>query len=67
MLVGENNWVKIADFGMARPLDAQGQYTIKEKGVFPFKWMSVEALRDRVFSEKSDVWAFGTVRTALFE
>uniref|UniRef100_A0A1I7XSX4 Protein kinase domain-containing protein n=1 Tax=Heterorhabditis bacteriophora TaxID=37862 RepID=A0A1I7XSX4_HETBA len=57
ILVGENKQLKISDFGMSRP----GVYVKMSKGVIPLRWLSPEAIRDNVYSTKSDVWAYGIV------
>ncbi|XP_033337466.2 vascular endothelial growth factor receptor 3 isoform X1 [Megalopta genalis] len=61
ILVGADNTLKISDFGLSR----SGIYVIRScKGKthhLPIRWMSPEALRDRSFSSKSDVWSFGVV------
>lgn len=57
ILVGENNIVKVADFGLARILDTEEYNT---KGArFPIKWTAPEAALRHKFSVKSDVWSFG--------
>lgn len=65
ILVGENNTVKVADFGLARILegglgpDDSDVYTAKEDTKFPIKWTAPEAAFQRRFSTKSDVWSYG--------
>uniref|UniRef100_A0AC34QPU0 Tyrosine-protein kinase n=1 Tax=Panagrolaimus sp. JU765 TaxID=591449 RepID=A0AC34QPU0_9BILA len=57
-LVGENNVVKIADFGLARFM-RDDTYTAKVGAKFPIKWTSPEGLAYNTFSTKSDVWSYG--------
>lgn len=55
------NDIQISDFGLSR----NGVYVIKNSEGktchLPIRWMSPEALRDRAFSAKSDVWSFGVL------
>ncbi|XP_070575740.1 fibroblast growth factor receptor 2-like [Ptychodera flava] len=61
ILVDDTYVVKIADFGLARDLHYENYYKKNSHGRVPIKWMSPEALFDRVYTTKSDVWSFGVV------
>jgi len=64
VLVGENNIVKIADFGLAR-LIKEDEYEARVGARFPIKWTAPEAANYSKFSIKSDVWSFGICLTEL--
>ncbi|ENN82671.1 hypothetical protein YQE_00955, partial [Dendroctonus ponderosae] len=57
-LVGTENIVKVADFGLARYV-LDDQYTSSGGSKFPIKWAPPEVLNYTRFSSKSDVWAYG--------
>ena len=58
VLVGENDIVKIADFGLSRCID-DGIYVAHVGAKFPIKWTAPEACNFNQFTTKSDVWSFG--------
>lgn len=64
ILVGDNNQVKIADFGLAR-LIKEDEYEARAGARFPIKWTAPEAANYSRFSIKSDVWSFGILLTEL--
>ncbi|KAF7232584.1 hypothetical protein EG68_10189 [Paragonimus skrjabini miyazakii] len=62
ILVGENNGIKIADFGLARVVeDHYSTYMAHKSTKFPIKWTAPEAALMGRFTIKSDVWSFGIV------
>ncbi|XP_071836506.1 tyrosine-protein kinase yes-like [Apostichopus japonicus] len=65
VLVGENNMVKVADFGLARVVSDQFHQT-KEDSPFPIRWTAPEAICKQQFSIKSDVWSFGILLFEVF-
>ena len=64
-LVGNNFSVKLADFGMSRNLYESHYYQMQGKTALPIRWMATECFYG-LFTEKSDVWAFGVTMWELF-
>ncbi|XP_048863169.1 tyrosine-protein kinase Mer [Brienomyrus brachyistius] len=51
--------VSVADFGLSKKIYSGDYYRQGRIAKMPVKWIAVESLADRVFTVKSDVWAFG--------
>ncbi|XP_008054947.1 tyrosine-protein kinase Fer isoform X2 [Carlito syrichta] len=64
-LVGENNVLKISDFGMSRQEDS-GVYSSSGLKQIPIKWTAPEALNYGRYSSESDVWSFGILLWETF-
>ena len=59
VLVQTPHCVKITDFGLAKLLDINEEQYKAAGGKMPIKWLALECIQHRVFTHKSDVWAFG--------
>ncbi|KAM9253667.1 tyrosine-protein kinase Fer isoform 2-T6 [Dugong dugon] len=64
-LVGENNLLKISDFGMSRQEDG-GVYSSSGLKQIPIKWTAPEALNYGRYSSESDAWSFGILLWETF-
>lgn len=51
--------VKITDFGLTKLLDINEEEYKADGGKMPIKWLALECIQHRIFTHKSDVWAFG--------
>ncbi|XP_019866868.2 epidermal growth factor receptor isoform X2 [Aethina tumida] len=59
VLVQSPACVKITDFGLAKLLDINEEEYKAAGGKMPIKWLALECIQHRIFTHKSDVWAFG--------
>lgn len=65
ILVSSDLTPKVSDFGFSRVVGESGVgKTTTDVG--PIRWMAPEALLERTFSEKSDVWAYGCLLIEIF-
>ncbi|XP_063774171.1 tyrosine-protein kinase Mer [Pseudophryne corroboree] len=51
--------VCVADFGLSKKIYSGDYYRQGRISKMPVKWIAVESLADRIYTVKSDVWAFG--------
>jgi len=57
----EIDGIKISDLGMSRLMEFIEGIQHTDTKIGPVKWMAPEALKNREYSSKTDVWSFGVV------
>eukprot|EP00039_Didymoeca_costata_P002163 m.57956 g.57956 ORF g.57956 m.57956 type:complete len:1717 (+) comp11144_c1_seq1:172-5322(+) len=72
VLVATGMVAKVADFGLSRIVSsneesADNQYYRSQRGVFPVRWTSPEAMQTLRFTPFSDVWSFGVTMLEIFQ
>jgi L1 cell adhesion molecule len=66
VLLQNPGYVRITDFGLAKFLDINEDEYKADGGKLPIKWLAPECIQKRIFTHKSDVWAFGVTLWELF-
>ncbi|PRP76169.1 putative leucine-rich repeat receptor-like protein kinase [Planoprotostelium fungivorum] len=67
ILLSKHMEAKVADFGLSRVQESTDVTGHTQSFIGPLKWMSPEAIRDRKYSTKSDVFSFGVVMWEIVE
>lgn len=57
--------VKLADNSLSRDLFPSDYHCLGDSENRPIKWLALEAIQGRRFSEACDVWAFGVLMWEL--
>src|SRR5688500_9542856 len=67
ILLMEQSIAKISDFGLCCACDdASFIYQGSKCKKLPVKWLALETLLQRSFSEKSDVWSYGVLMFEVY-
>lgn len=65
VLLAKGKICKVSDFGLTRDVYEDDAYLKRSKDRVPVKWMAPESLADHVYTNRSDVWAFGILAWEL--
>uniref|UniRef100_A0AC35FTZ3 Tyrosine-protein kinase n=1 Tax=Panagrolaimus sp. PS1159 TaxID=55785 RepID=A0AC35FTZ3_9BILA len=62
-MLTSNLSIKVGDFGMAETLS---EMVVPELKKVPIKWLAIETMQKKIYSHKTDVWAFGILLFEIF-
>ncbi|XP_035280418.1 probable serine/threonine-protein kinase nek2 [Anguilla anguilla] len=65
IFLDKNGWIRLGDFGLAKPLERSSGYARTVVGTFCYR--SPERIEEEPYSSKSDIWALGCVLYELCE
>jgi serine/threonine protein kinase len=60
LLINDKWRIKISDFGLSRRIES-GIINKTESDIGPIRWMPVETIKHRIFTNKTDIYSFGVV------
>lgn len=66
ILLTETKTAKLADFGLCCHCDESFTYRASLQKRLPLKWLAIESLVNRMFSEKTDVWSLAVMCYEIF-
>ncbi|XP_048866487.1 receptor-type tyrosine-protein kinase FLT3 isoform X3 [Brienomyrus brachyistius] len=66
VLVTQEKFVKIGDFGLARDIENDDNYVVRGNARLPVKWMAPESLLQGVYTKQSDTWSYGILLWEIF-
>jgi serine/threonine protein kinase/ankyrin repeat protein len=66
LLIDENFHVRVADFGFARIKEQSASKGYTQSDMGPVRWSAPEAMRNKKYSEYSDIFSYGVVLYEMF-
>lgn len=66
VVLDSENRPKISDFGLGRCVEGDDYYRLTSDTLLPLRWTDPVAVDEQVFSEATDVWAFGVTAIEIF-